>query len=102
MKYLLFVILVIGGLFFFGSSLKSSPAPASTAYPYNDEEYDYSEDVCEERIDEWRSALEEANDKIENLSNSIEEAKYYLGEDYEDISNALEGLETEGTVYEPE
>lgn len=102
MKYLLFVILIIGGLYFFGSSLKSSPAPASSAYPYDDEEYDYSEDVCEERIGEWRNALEEANEKIDNLNSRIEDAQYYSGESYQDMVDALDGLETEDNVYEPE
>ena len=102
MKYLLFVILIIGGLYFFGSSLKSSPSPASSAYPYDDEEYDYSEDVCEERIGEWRNALEEANEKIDNLNSRIEDAQYYSGESYQDMVDALDGLETEDNVYEPE
>lgn len=93
---------MLGGLYFFGSLLKSSPAPASSAYPYDDEEYDYSEDVCEERIGEWRSALEEANEKIDNLNSRIEDAQYYSGESYEEMVDALDGLETEDNVYEPE
>jgi chromosome segregation ATPase len=57
---------------------------------------------CESRIEEWRSALEEANAQIEELNSSIASARVYIGESDEDMEFALSRLETGDTVDEPE
>ena len=56
---------------------------------------------CQAEIEQWRSALREANETIEKLSSSIEEAQSYAGSSYGEMSEALENLETGETVQEP-
>lgn len=56
---------------------------------------------CQAEIAEWRSALEEANNTIERLNASIEEAQGYAGSSYGEMRSALEDLETGDPVSEP-
>jgi uncharacterized protein YlxW (UPF0749 family) len=59
-------------------------------------------DECEDRVGQWRIALQEANDTIEQLNNAIEEAQAYAGASEEEMTYALESLETGDTVAGPE
>jgi peptidoglycan hydrolase CwlO-like protein len=56
---------------------------------------------CQAEIEQWRSALQEANETIERLNSSIEDAQSYAGSSYGEMSDALENLETGEKVEEP-
>ncbi|MBI2448623.1 hypothetical protein HYV44_03680 [Candidatus Microgenomates bacterium] len=55
----------------------------------------------EDTIDEYRSALSEANDNIEQANSIIEDAKWYTWESYDDMGYALDSMDTVDTVSEP-
>lgn len=65
------------------------------------EEWFNDYDYCESSLSEYKDALEEANDNIDEANSKIEDAKGYAWENYEEMGNALENLETVDTVSEP-
>ena len=83
--------LLIWALFFYKQKYEGQ----TTEEWFND--YDY----CESRLGEYKDALEEANDNIDEANSKIEDAKGYAWENYEEMGNALENLETVDTVSEP-
>ena len=58
-------------------------------------------DECQAEIAKWKTALGEANETIEKLNSSIEDAQGYAGSSYSEMSDALENLEKGETVDEP-
>jgi len=52
-------------------------------------------------VKNYDSALNEANDNIEQANSNIEDAQSYAGESYDDMEYALENLETVDTVSRP-
>lgn len=55
----------------------------------------------EDLLDEYGSALSEANDNIEEANSIIEEAQGYAWSDYYDMGYALDNLQTVDTVSDP-
>ena len=55
----------------------------------------------EDLIYEYRSALSEANDNIEEANSVIEEAQWHAWSDYYDMGYALDNLYTVDTVDGP-
>lgn len=55
----------------------------------------------ESRLDDYSSALGEANDNIDEANSYIEDAKSSAWSSYEDMGNALENLQTVSNVSEP-
>lgn len=58
-------------------------------------------DICEYTLDEYKTALSEANDNIETANSSISDAQIYSGATYYEMIDALDGLEEVETVDEP-
>lgn len=58
-------------------------------------------DECEDEIEDYSYALEEANANIEEVNSSIEDAQSYAWEAYEEMGDAIDGLQTVDTVSEP-
>lgn len=66
--------------------------------------YDYEtarSEELENRLSDYQTALEEANDNIEQVNSEIRQAKRYAWESYEEMGNALDNLDTASTVSEP-
>ena len=57
--------------------------------------------VLQDQLDEYQSALSEANDNIDSANSMIEEAQDYAWSSYEDMGYALDNLSTVDTVSEP-
>lgn len=57
-------------------------------------------DECEDEIEDYSYALEEANANIEEVNSSIEDAQSYTWETYEEMGDAIDGLQTVDTVSE--
>ena len=58
-------------------------------------------DICEYTLDEYKTALSEANDNIETANSSMTDAQIYSGATYYEMIDALNGLEEVETVDEP-
>jgi hypothetical protein len=56
---------------------------------------------CEYRVDDYRSALEEANNNIEEVNLIIEDAQGYVWSSYDEMGEALDNLSTVETIDEP-
>ena len=54
-----------------------------------------------DQLDEYQSALSEANDNIDEANSQIEDAQSYAWSDYDDMGYALESLTTVDTVSDP-
>lgn len=52
-------------------------------------------------LDEYQSALQQANGNIEEANFSIEDAQSYAWSSYDDMGDALDNLTTVDTVTEP-
>lgn len=66
--------------------------------------YDYEtarSEELENRLSDYQTALEEANDNIEQVNSKIRQAKWYAWESYEDMGDALDSLDTVDTISEP-
>lgn len=98
MKSGLIVLGIIFILYFLFFNNSSSPVISTNGYNNYDSEYD---GACRDRISDYQSALEEANDNIERANEMIEEAKRYTWESYDEMGEALDNLETVDTVSEP-
>ena len=57
--------------------------------------------ILQDRLDEYQSALSEANDNIDSANSTIEDAQSYAWSSYEDMGYALENLSTVDTVSDP-
>ena len=57
--------------------------------------------ILQDQLDEYQSALSEANDNIDSANSTIEDAQSYVWSSYEDMGYALENLSTVDTVSEP-
>ncbi len=57
--------------------------------------------ILQDRLDEYQSALSEANDNIDSANSMIEDAQSYAWSSYEDMGYALENLSTVDTVWDP-
>lgn len=55
----------------------------------------------EERVEDYQQALQEANDNIEEANQTIEDAQSYSGESCSDMEDALDGMSTTDTVTDP-
>ena len=54
-----------------------------------------------DQLDDYKSALSEANDNIDEANSQIEDAQSYAWSDYDDMGYALESLSTVDTVSDP-
>lgn len=95
MKKILTSSIVILSVFFLGGC-SIGKYDGLTAEEWADEA-----NSCEYKLDDYRTALEEANDNIEEANSIIEDAQNYAGESYEDMEWALYDLSTVDTVSEP-
>lgn len=57
--------------------------------------------ILTNRVDAYQSALQEANENIEEANSIIEDAQNYAWSSYEEMGNALDNLTTMDTVLEP-
>lgn len=57
--------------------------------------------ILQDRLDEYQSALSEANDNIDSANSMIEDAQSYAWSSYEDMGYALENLSAVDTVWDP-
>lgn len=57
--------------------------------------------ILQDRLDEYQSALSEANDNIDSANSNIEDAQGYAWSSYEEMGEALDNLSTVDTVSEP-
>jgi len=80
------IVGIIISLVIFGSSNKSN--------------YDV-DSACFESLEEYKDKLHEANHTIEDLNYKIEEAKSSAWEDYDEMGEALDSLETIDPISEP-
>ncbi len=53
------------------------------------------------RVDAYQSALQQANENIDEANSIIEDAQNYAWSSYEEMGNALDNLTTVDTVSEP-
>lgn len=53
------------------------------------------------QLDEYRYALDQANENIEEVNSIIEDAQSYAWNSYQEMGEALDNLETVDTVSEP-
>lgn len=58
-------------------------------------------DICEYTLDEYKTALSEANDNIETANSSISDAQMYSGATYYEMVDAIDNLQEVETVDEP-
>lgn len=58
-------------------------------------------DYLVSNLDDYRVALNEANDRIDEANEMIENAKGYTWESYDDMGTALDDIDTVSTVDEP-
>lgn len=58
-------------------------------------------DDLQTQIEDWRTALDEANNNIEDGNYKIRNAKIYSWESYEEMGDALDSLREIDTVSEP-
>ncbi|MEK7581116.1 MAG: hypothetical protein AAB512_02415 [Patescibacteria group bacterium] len=69
---------------------------------YNEyDEISSEADELDTQVGNLKTALQEANDNIEQANSDIRKAKYYSGETYEEMVDALDSLDSVDTIDEP-
>lgn len=58
-------------------------------------------DICEYTLEEYKTALSEANDNIETANSSMSDAQMYSGATYYEMVDAIDNLQEVETVDEP-
>lgn len=57
--------------------------------------------ILQDQLDEYQSALNEANDNIDSANSMIEEAQGYAWSSYDEMGDILDNLSTVDTVSDP-